>query len=109
LKLSAYVPISELKRCSSVLFGSLGLYYAKGTDVYENEIAACRKVRDYLQSALTKVNRQILELERKSDENVPSKTVNNSGGGVPLHSPVEHPDKSKPAAKRRTSDRRGTK
>jgi len=108
-KLSAYVASSELKRCSSVLFGSTAAYYAKETEVYENELAACRKVRDYLQASLTKVNRQILDLERKSSENVSPKARPGNDSGLSVHPAVEHPDQGKPAAQRRTRNRRGAK
>jgi len=77
--------------------------------VYEQELAAARKVKAYLESALTKVNRQIMELERKSDENLPSKAHDHSDGGMPLHTPVEHPNKGKSSPVSRTRNRRGAK
>lgn len=66
------------------------------------------KLRDFHAKSLTKINRQIMELERKSDENLSTKAVADSSGRMPLHSAVEHPNKGKPAAKRRTGNRRGS-
>lgn len=76
--------------------------------MYERELEAMRKVKAYLENALTKVNRQIYELERKSNENVASKTIVPPGAAMPLHPPVEHPNKGKPTTKRSSSSRRRT-
>jgi len=70
--------------------------------VYENEIAAAKKVKAYLESALTKCNRVIFDLERKQHENVASETVVSSGSTVQVHPPVESPDKGASPPKRRS-------
>jgi len=60
------------------------------------------KLKEYHTKALTKINRQILDLEREQNENLAAKTGVSASPALPLHSEVEHSDKSTPATKRRT-------
>lgn len=60
------------------------------------------KLREYHSKALTKINRQILDLEREQNENLAAKTGVSASPALPLHSEVEYPDKGTPATKRRT-------
>lgn len=66
-------------------------------------LETCKRLREFHQQQLTKINRQIMEIERKKDENVASETVIPAGTALPLHSPVEHPNKGKSSPKRRSS------